>query len=225
MARKKIGLITYQKPHRKTEEVLQRLLGCDYELTICTLPYISRPHREVFFAHRPNQSVAAAPRDIAKKHGIEYHEYERDIDICTDSEIYLVLGANILSKECVDRLRIINCHPGVIPASRGLDSFKWALYTMKPLGVTLHYLDADVDSGEIISVIPTDVYQSDSLESLSRRHYQNEIDALVRFEEYSVKPINIFSAISPDRARMRMPLSQEQELPEAFAEYKRKYAI
>lgn len=225
MAARKIGLIAYREPHRKTEEVLQRLLGCDYELAICTLPYISRPHREVFFAHRPNQSVAAAPRDIAKRHGIEYHEYKRDMDIRTDSEIYLVLGANILSKECVDRLRIINCHPGVIPSSRGLDSFKWALYTMKPLGVTLHYLDGDVDSGEIISVIPTDVYQSDSLESLSRRHYQNEIDSLVRFEAYLFDPINMFSNVSADRARMRMPLVKERELPELFTEYKKKYAM
>jgi phosphoribosylglycinamide formyltransferase 1 len=218
-------LIAYREPHRKTEEVLQRLLGCDYELTIYTLPFISRPHREAFFAHRPNQSIAVAPGDIARKHGIPYYEYERDTDIRADSEIYLVLGANILSKECAGRLKIINCHPGVIPTSRGLDSFKWAIYMRKPLGVTLHYLDGNVDAGEIISVIPTDVYQSDSLESLSRRHYQNEIDSLVRFEAYLFDPINRFSNVSADRARMRMPLVKERELPELLTEYKKKYAV
>ena len=225
MAARKIGLIAYREPHRKTEEVLQRLLGYDYELTIYTLPFISRPHREAFFAHRPKQSISVRPGDIARKHGIPYYEYEKDTDIPANSEIYLVLGANILSEECTDRLKIINCHPGVIPAARGLDSFKWAIYMRKPLGVTLHYLDGNVDAGEIISIIPTNVYQSDSLESLSRRHYQNEIDSLVRFETYLFDPINIFSSVSADSARMRMPLAKERELPGLFIEYKKTFAV
>jgi len=222
---RKIGLITYRGPHRKTEEVLQRLLGCDYELTIHALPFISRPHREVFFTHRPNQSIAVTPREIARKHGIPYYEYEQDTDIPANAEIYLVLGANILSKDCTDRLTIINCHPGVIPAARGLDSFKWAIYMRKPLGVTLHYLDGNVDAGEIISIISTNVYQSDSLESLSRRHYQNEIDSLVRFETYLSDPINMFSNVSADAPRMRMPLAKEMELTELFIEYKKIFAV
>ena len=72
------------------------------------------------------------------------------------------LGAGILSKECVENKKIINSHPGIIPASRGLDSFKWAIYENKPLGVSLHCIDKEVDSGEIISIIPTTVYKTET---------------------------------------------------------------
>jgi phosphoribosylglycinamide formyltransferase-1 len=91
--------------------------------------------------------------------------------------------------------KIINCHPGILPAVRGLDAFKWTIYEMKPLGVTLHYIDEEVDSGEIISVIPTPIFITDDLETLARRHYENEIYVLSNFEEYLNRPVNPFLGI------------------------------
>ena len=66
---------------------------------------------------------------------------------------------------------------------------------MLPLGVTLHYIDENVDAGEVISVVETPVFASDSLESLARRHYENEIKLLSEFELYMRKPQNLFSQI------------------------------
>lgn len=220
-----IGLITYHFPHLKTEQILQHLLVDErsFKLKIYALPFSPRKQRETVFHHRPDQTNAVAPQAIAEKHNIPYVYCESDTDIDNDCDIYLILGAGILSAKCIEGKKIINCHPGIIPACRGLDSFKWAIYDMVPLGVTLHYIDSQVDAGEIISVIPTEVYSSDSLASLSRRHYENEIDALSRFIFFLENFTNPFQSIDSGEAKMRMPAGKERELAHNFSAYTDKY--
>lgn len=221
----KLGIITYNFPHLKTEQVMLRLLPQGRQFKIYALPFTPRKPRETLFAHRPEQSNAASPVVIAKKHGIPYLLCQADTDIPSECDIYLLLGAGLLSPECVTDKRIINCHPGIIPSSRGLDSFKWALYEMKPLGVTLHFLDAEVDAGEILSVVPTVVYEKDTLAALAHRHYENEIDCLSRFEEFFQKPDNPFAGIAAGEARKRMPQDKEREMIERFSGYVQKFGV
>ncbi len=220
---KTVGLITYDYPHLKTEQVLQRILHRDFQFRMYALPFAPREPRETLFAHRPEQSDAVNPQAMAKKHGIPYIECTNDGSIDDSCDVYLVLGAGILSPECVQGKAIINCHPGIIPASRGLDSFKWALLKMKPLGITLHYIDAKVDAGDIISVIPTNVYCSDNLARLARRHYENEIDCLSRFTDFLENPQNPFEDIEEGELMKRVPLGKEQELFRRFPDYTEKY--
>ena len=220
-----VGLITYHFPHLKTEQVVQRLLGDeqDFKLRLYALPFSPRRQREALFSHRPKQTEAVAPQVMAEKHNIPYVYCDSDAEIDNDCDIYLILGSGILTAECIRGKKIINCHPGIIPASRGLDSFKWAIYDMKPLGITLHYIDAQVDAGEIISVTPTEVYSSDSLATLSRRHYENEINVLSRFAYFLRNPNNSFQGLQSDDAKMRMPIGKERELVRKFSDYAAKY--
>jgi len=220
---KSIGLITYHYPHLKTEQVLQRLLKQNYEFKMYALPFTPRKARETLFMHRPNQSDAVAPQTMAEKHKIPYTVCANDTEIDNSCEVYLILGAGILSPECVAGKKIINCHPGIIPSSRGLDSFKWALYEMNPLGITLHYIDAKVDAGEIISIVPTNVYLTDSLATLARRHYENEINCLSHFTESLSNPQNPFVGIEQGEAKRRMPRGTEKELARLFSQYAKKY--
>ncbi len=175
------------------------------------------------FVHRPDQSDAVAPQSMAEKHNIPYVVCANDTDIDSSCDVYLVLGAGILSAECIAGKKIINCHPGILPSIRGLDSFQWALYEMKPLGVTLHHVDAQVDAGEIISIVPTNVYVTDSLTTLARRHYENEIDCLSRFEEFLSNPQKPFVGIEQGEARRKMPLGTERKLARLFSKYTEKY--
>lgn len=227
MSKKNIGLITYHYPHLKTEQVLQRLLNhrSGHKFKIFALPFKLREPRQTLIQHRPNQSRAIHPKMIADKHRIPYVMCSNDRDIDDSCEIYLVLGAGILSAGCVEDKMIINCHPGIIPVCRGLDSFKWAIYHEKPLGVTLHYLDARVDAGEIISVIPTNIYKSDSIETLARRHYESEIEVLSRFIDYLEFPENPYQNVDEDKPTKRMPIAEEEKLISRFSIYTRKYGI
>jgi phosphoribosylglycinamide formyltransferase-1 len=82
-----------------------------------------------------------------------------------------------------------------------------------------------VDSGEIISVIPTPVFITDDLETLARRHYENEIYVLSNFEEYLNRPVNPFLGIESGEPHKRMPLSVEKEMVRKFEEWKNKYGL
>jgi phosphoribosylglycinamide formyltransferase-1 len=219
-----VVLITYHFPHLKTEQVMERLLRTtDYTYRMYALPFKRRKERAVSVHHRPNQAEAVAPEVIADEHKIPYVVCETDGDVDSLCDIYLILGAGILSPECVSGKRIVNCHPGIIPASRGLDSFKWAIYEKKLLGVTLHYIDANVDAGEIITVASTNVYITDSLATLARRHYENEIDCLSRFSELLQTPVNPFAEIEEGEAKNRMPVETEVQMARLFSEYTEQY--
>ena len=219
MTLKLIGLITYNFPHLKTEQVVEPLLNTSYHFKFYALPYKPRKKRETRISHRPEQTAAIAPSVIAAKHRIPFVVCDADTDIAADCDLYLILGAGIISAAAVAGKRIINCHPGIIPASRGLDSFKWALYEMKPLGVTLHYIDKEVDKGEILAVSRTNVYSTDTLSTLARRHYENEIHCLTRFDHFVDHPSNDFRDVPEGESKMRMPLDKEAELEKRFADY------
>ena len=221
---KTLGIITYNMRHLKTEQILRQLAG-RYNMRVYALPYVQRPVRTVLFQHRPEQSIAAHPRDICERYELPYIQVENDTQIDNHCELYLITGAGILSAECLSGKRILNGHPGVIPAARGLDAFKWSVYNMLPLGVTLHYIDEHVDAGEVVSIVPTPVFPSDTLEILARRHYENEIKLLVRFEEYLHCPQNPFANVSQGESTRRMKAEQEQELPKRFELYKKRLSF
>jgi phosphoribosylglycinamide formyltransferase 1 len=60
----------------------------------------------------------------------------------------------LLSEAFLDRFpgAVINVHPSLLPAFPGLEAIEQALsYGVKVFGVTVHFVDAGVDSGPVIS--------------------------------------------------------------------------
>ncbi|XPV77883.1 MAG: formyltransferase family protein [Desulfovibrio sp.] len=165
-------------------------------------------------------STGAHPADLASQYNIPYTVCAHDSDIPNTGELFILLGAGLLSKECVRAKKIINCHSGLIPSSRGLDSFKWAIHFKRPLGITLHYIDENIDAGEIISTIETPILKSDSLETLAKRHYELEINALSHFESHISSPEFVKAILKECLPTMRMPIATEQDIISDFKSYK-----
>ncbi len=68
------------------------------------------------------------------------------------------------------RNRIINVHPSLLPAFPGATPVADTLaYGVKVTGVTVHFVDEDVDSGPIIAQTPVPVYDTDDEETLHNR--------------------------------------------------------
>ena len=66
--------------------------------------------------------------------------------------------------------RTINIHPSLLPAFPGLEAWKQALAAgVKETGCTVHYVDAGMDSGEIIAQRTVPVLSGDTAESLHAR--------------------------------------------------------
>ena len=64
----------------------------------------------------------------------------------------IVLGGSRIIKENIldiPKIGTLNAHPGILPYYRGLDVIKWALYNGDKPGVTIHFVNSGIDTGEI----------------------------------------------------------------------------
>lgn len=76
--------------------------------------------------------------------------------------------------------RIINTHPALLPSFPGAHGVRDALaYGVKITGVTVHYVDAGVDTGPIIDQAAVPVLEGDTEESLHERIKVQERSLLV----------------------------------------------
>ena len=110
-----------------------------------------------------------------------------------DAEALVLAGfMRILSPEAVDRFpnKILNTHPALLPAFRGANAIGDALAAgVKVTGVTIHFVDEEVDHGPIIAQQTVPVYPHDTEGSLRQRiqaieHmlYPDVVKALARGE-------------------------------------------
>ncbi len=76
--------------------------------------------------------------------------------------------------------RVINIHPSLLPAFRGLEAQRQALeYGVKYSGCTVHFVDEGMDTGPIIGQRVVAVLPGDSVDSLAARILGEEHELLV----------------------------------------------
>lgn len=76
--------------------------------------------------------------------------------------------------------RILNIHPSLLPAFPGAHAIAQALaYGVKTTGVTVHFVDEEVDHGPIIAQTPVPVVVGDNEQSLRER---------IQVEEHKLYP-------------------------------------
>jgi folate-dependent phosphoribosylglycinamide formyltransferase PurN len=66
---------------------------------------------------------------------------------------------------------ILNCHMGILPRYRGMDVVEWPILEGRPdqVGMTLHFMDAGVDTGDILRVERIPIEPADDIERLRNR--------------------------------------------------------
>ena len=147
----------------------------------------------------PNAQIAVVLSDkpdargleLAKERGLEARaierrgrnreEHEREIiSVLRDYRVDLVCLAGymrLLSPCFVEafRGRILNIHPSLLPAFRGLDAQRQALeHGVKVSGCTVHLVDETLDGGPIIAQRTVPVIEGDTVETLSARILEQE---------------------------------------------------
>ena len=79
--------------------------------------------------------------------------------------------------------RIINIHPSLLPKYKGLDVIQRAMDAGdKVTGCTVHYVNEELDSGEIICQGEVPILEEDTVETLTRR---------IQLQEYCILPMAI----------------------------------
>jgi methionyl-tRNA formyltransferase len=94
----------------------------------------------------------------------------------------------------IPRLKTINCHAGKLPFYRGRNILNWALINdEKEFGITVHFIDEGIDTGDIILQRTYLINDKDNYKSLLEISYQEcaEIlyDAIKLIQVDQVKPI------------------------------------
>ena len=98
--------------------------------------------------------------------------YEKIIlTACKNANVDLIVLAGymrLIGNTLLDEYpkQIINIHPSLLPAFKGKDAISQALdYGVKVTGVTIHFVDAGMDTGEIISQSPLVISENMDLEA------------------------------------------------------------
>jgi len=97
---------------------------------------------------------------------------ERKIDL-----VVLAGFMHLLSPEFVSRYRnkILNIHPALLPSFKGTEGIKDAFdYGVKAAGVTVHFVDEEMDHGPIILQEAVKIEEGDTLETLEAKIHKAE---------------------------------------------------
>lgn len=220
----RLGIITYDCAHLKTEQLVCRYIRNKNisEINLYALPFTQRAERTVIFQHRPDMTQSLTTESLAELSKVKFQRWNGEEDISDSNDIFVIGGAGILDIAFANGKPIVNAHPGIIPLTRGLDSFKWAIYNNDPIGNTLHLIDNEVDKGEILQIEYTPVFLSDSLETLARRHYELEINMLANVLE--VIDSRVIPTDTEKPASMRMKAEIEVEMIKNFDDWREKIA-
>lgn len=92
-----------------------------------------------------------------------------------DCDLFVSMSFNQIFRHKIINLpplKIINCHAGKLPFYRGRNILNWALINdEKEFGITVHYIDEGIDTGDIISQRCFPITDEDNYSSLLNRSY------------------------------------------------------
>lgn len=99
-----------------------------------------------------------------------------------NSDLFVSMSFNqIFKKEMINfpKYNTINCHAGKLPFYRGRNILNWALINdEKEFGITVHYLDEGIDTGDIILQQTYPITDEDNYHTLLIRAYDGCADIL-----------------------------------------------
>ena len=127
------------------------------------------------------------PYKVVELTGKTKDQFEQEIlDILKQENVEYILLAGfmkILSAAFIEQYdhKIINIHPSLLPSFKGKDGILDAYnYGVKVSGVTVHYVDSGIDTGEIIDQTPVIIEDDDTLETFEDKIHKAEYDLYIR---------------------------------------------
>lgn len=102
-----------------------------------------------------------------------------------DCEEVLLFYTRLVATPLIDRVRVWNIHPALLPAFRGLRGVQDAYCSgVSILGCTLHMVDADVDTGPIFSQVACPVDRNGTLRDWMRISFVQKVALTLIWYEY-----------------------------------------
>jgi len=118
--------------------------------------------------------------DRARRLNIERHfvAYEETHNFLKNNDFDLIVLAGymrVLPPEVVNSYKIVNIHPSLLPDFKGMSAIEKAFNAkVKITGVSVHFVNEEVDAGEIIAQIPVKIEKGMTLEELEAKIHSVE---------------------------------------------------
>lgn len=162
------------------------LLEAEVAILVC-----DRPNAAVIEKAKKNQTPIFSfdPKQYSAK-----ADFEREIiqQLCVKGVEWIILAGymRLIGQTLLNRYegKIINIHPSLLPSFPGLDAIGQAIEAgVKLTGVTIHYVDAGMDTGQIIAQAPVTIS-----EDMSKADLQSAIQKV----EHQLYPTTIKQLIN-----------------------------
>lgn len=158
---------------------------------------------DLLICNNPNAFVITRAKEIDLKcvviptKGKSALDYEtKMLEVLQENDIELILLAGYMrkiEKTLLDFYEgsIINIHPSLLPAFKGAHAIKDAYeFGVKVSGVTVHFIDSNIDEGEIIMQSAVEINENDSLESFEEKIHKAEYEVFHRAVKKVIKERN-----------------------------------
>ena len=152
----------------------------------------------------PRTDPVSYLREYARSHGLKGWDLFLD-DICQQEGIGFLAPASIngdtvatyLKAEKLDilinagggifesllieapRIGVLNAHMGFLPSFRGVHVLEWSLFHDHPIGVTVHFIDRGIDTGDILSFREIAIDEDDTVETLRAKSLPLNVELVV----------------------------------------------
>jgi methionyl-tRNA formyltransferase len=223
-----IVVLTYDHPHRKTQDLIFKLLAQGYKPLIIATEWEERKSFVPIISHRPANPVNMSLTQFCENVGLKLTittKINLYFDLLKHENIDFLLLAtgNIIDDQIVTKYKVINSHPGYLPDIKGLDALKWAILHKEKIGVTTHFVNIQIDGGIIIERQIVPLYFEDTFHNLAYRQYEMEVDMLVN--SINNKAENTEIGESKYQTFRRMPHRLEYQMMEKFEELRKESGI
>jgi len=121
---------------------------------------------------------------------------------------------------------MVNLHGGISQKYRGLDSTLWAMYNndFNSIGLTVHYVAPELDTGEILSQQKMDILASDEIfhfrHKMTLMATEHSLNLLKKFNQNN-GPLSAIPQ-KPGEYYSAMPIEKKQKSLKNFINYKNK---
>ena len=163
--------------HPYGREMLMQLMGADHVpvAIIEETGPVADEEREKFLTrirgHRvaPTFTQLLGGRDVPR-YKVPHHNRSECRALLEELEpdLGVLGGTRIISRRLLEIPPdgMLNSHPGLLPEVRGSASVAWSIYYDIPIGCTCHFIDPNIDTGDIVLRRTTPVHRGDTYELL-----------------------------------------------------------
>ena len=164
--------------------------GCKHNKIDANVSVVISNNADSMALQRAKNEGIPAYHLSAKKFGCEELLAEQILDVLSKHKVDMIFLAGYMRMLHISVLekynnRIFNIHPALLPKFGGKGMYGINVHTAvieakeKETGVTIHRVNAEYDSGEIVAQTTVPVFENDSPEQLGKRVLEKEHEFLV----------------------------------------------